>query len=165
MRRVAIVADTHVPSRASEVPEWVADEIRQTDHTIHAGDFDSKPAYDRIVDLADGNLTAVRGNMGPAGLAVPSVATLEVEGATFVVTHGTGSPDGWHRRVVSTVREGAGADAIAVAGHTHELVDTTIDGTRVCNPGSATGASPADRETMLVATAEDGDVAVEPRSE
>ncbi|TYL38307.1 YfcE family phosphodiesterase [Natronococcus pandeyae] len=161
MSRIAIVADTHVPSRATGVPDWIADEIERSDHTIHAGDFDSVQTYERVRELTGGDLTSVRGNMDPPTLEVPSVATLEIEGTTFVVTHGTGSPDGWHQRVASTAREEAGPDAIAVAGHTHEIVDTTIDGIRVLNPGSATGASPADRETMLVATVDDGDVTVE----
>lgn len=63
--------------------------------------------------------------------------------------------------MASTARKEAGSNAVAVAGHTHEVVDATVDGVRVLNPGSATGTSPADRETMLVATVEDGDVSVE----
>ncbi len=105
------------------------------------------------------------GNADPASLEVPSVATLEAGKTTFVATHGTGSPVGWYQRVVETAREQAGSDAIAVAGHTHEVVDTTVDGVRVLDPGSATGANPADRETMLVATVDNGDVAVETLTE
>lgn len=165
MSRIAIVADTHVPSRATGVPDWITDEIEQSDHTIHAGDFDSVQAYERVQELTGGDLTSVRGNMDPASLEVSSVTTLEIEEVTFVVTHGTGSPAGWHQRVVETAREQVGSDAIAVAGHTHEVVDTTIDGIRVLNPGSATGASPADRETMLVATVDGDDVTVETLTE
>lgn len=91
---------------------------------------------------------------------------LEVGGVTFVVTHGTGSPRGWHERVVEVARSeiDGDQDPVAVAGHTHEVVDTTVDGVRVLNPGSATGASPAGRATMLVATVEDGSLAVEERT-
>lgn len=62
MQQIAIIADTHVPSRESALPEWVVDELERADHTIHAGDFASRQAYDRIVALANRNLTAVRGN-------------------------------------------------------------------------------------------------------
>ncbi|SDR39851.1 metallophosphoesterase family protein [Natronobacterium texcoconense] len=163
MKRVAIVSDTHVPSRASEIPDWIADEIRQADHTIHAGDFDSRRAYDRIEELADGNLTCARGNMDPATLEVPSAAVKRLEDVTFVVTHGTGSPEGWHRRVTETAdgKTDSDVDPVVVAGHTHEVVDTTVDGTRVLNPGSATGASPANRESMFVATVDGTDLEVE----
>ncbi|WP_339105607.1 metallophosphoesterase family protein [Haloterrigena salinisoli] len=184
MPRIAIVSDTHVPSRERTIPDWVVDEIERADRTIHAGDFDSSETYERLVDLAGGpsSLTAVRGNVDPATLDVPTTATLTVGGVTFVVTHGTGSPRGWLERVVEIVRGEAGADAdpVAVAGHTHEVVDTVVDsderdaaggrtasgdGIRVLNPGSATGASPADRATMLVATVEDGSLAVEERTD
>ncbi|QRV13408.1 metallophosphoesterase family protein [Haloterrigena salifodinae] len=171
MPHIAIVSDTHVPSRERSIPDWVVDEIERADHAIHAGDFDSNECYRRIVDLAGGpaSLTAVRGNTDPATLELPRTATLEVSGVTFVVTHGTGSPSGWHDRVVETARgetdRESNDDLLAVAGHTHEIVDTTVDGVRVLNPGSATGASPADRATMLVATVEDGSLAVEERTD
>ncbi|WP_265109119.1 metallophosphoesterase family protein [Halosolutus halophilus] len=166
MSRIAIIADTHVPTRARAIPDWVAAEIRRADHAIHAGDFDSNESYDRVVDLADGDLTAVRGNVDPATLDLPNAATVDLGGATFVVTHGTGSPAGWHDRVVDAARAetGSSADPIAVAGHTHEVVDTIVDGVRVLNPGSATGASPADRATMFVATVDDGSLAVDLRT-
>lgn len=163
MQRVAIVSDTHVPSRASEVPGWVTDEIQGADHTIHAGDFDSKRAYDRIEELADGSLVCARGNVDPATLEAPAAAARRIEGVTFVVTHGTGSPDGWHERVLETAnsKTDPDVDPVVVAGHTHEVVDTTVDGTRVLNPGSATAATPADRATMYVATVADGDLELE----
>lgn len=170
MPRVAIVSDTHVPTREPSIPDWVRDEIERADHAIHAGDFDSNGTYERVVDLAGsaGDLTAVRGNVDPATLDVPSTATLEIGGVTFAVTHGSGSPSGWADRVVETARGEVDASedgVVAVAGHTHEVVDTTVDGVRVLNPGSATGASPADRATMLVATVDDGSLAVERRTE
>ena len=160
MPRVAIISDTHVPSRAAGIPDWVAGELEAADHVIHAGDFDSPRAYDRIEELADGDLTAARGNVDPAALDLPTATTLEVAGVTFVVTHGTGRPSGWHDRVAGTVRETAEPDAVGVAGHTHEVVDETVDGVRLLNPGSATGASPADRETMFVADVEGDDLEV-----
>lgn len=166
MPRVAIVSDTHVPSRERAVPDWVGDELERADHVIHAGDFDSRRAYDRIAALANGNLTAVRGNTDPPTLEVPHADTLEVGGVTFAVTHGSGSSTGWTRRVIETARaEAATAEPVAIAGHTHEVVDTTVEAVRVLNPGSATGAAPADRATMYVATVADGELTVELRTE
>ena len=183
MTRNAIVSDTHVPTREPELPAWVVTEIKAADHTIHAGDFESFGAYERIVDLTGGELTAVRGNVDPATLDVPTTATLEIDGVTFVVTHGDGSSGDWRERVVETAREEAGADAestlVAVAGHTHEVVDETVafdefrpadEGhaagrVRVLNPGSATGAAPTTRVTMYVATVDDGDLTVELRTD
>lgn len=166
MPRVAIISDTHVPTRADEVPSWVVDELGRADHTIHAGDFDSRKAYGRIESLANG-LTAVRGNTDSPTIDLPRIATVEIGGVTFAVTHGSGSPTGWAQRVVETVGAESGdrdRDPVAVAGHTHEVVDETVDGTQILNPGSATGAAPADRTSMYVATVEDGEVTVDLRT-
>jgi putative phosphoesterase len=153
---IAIVSDTHIPSRATRIPDTFRERIRDADHVLHAGDFDSKGALADVRDLAP-ELTAVHGNMDPQ-VGLPSVATVDLGGVTFVLTHGTGSPRGWHDRVAATVREETprGESGVGVAGHTHEVVDETHGEVRLLNPGSATGAAPADRTTMLTAEAVDG---------
>jgi putative phosphoesterase len=158
---VALISDTHIPSRAQRIPDAFRERLRSADHVIHAGDFDSKGTLADVRDLAS-ELTAVAGNMDPR-VGLPTVATVELGGVEFVVTHGTGSKHGYEQRVANTVREHAETDtAVGVSGHTHERLDTTRDGVRLLNPGSATGASPASRTTMLTATVADGtlDVAV-----
>jgi len=156
---VAIVSDTHVPSRIARIPDWVRDELRGADHVVHAGDFDSADALATVEDLAS-DLTAVSGNTD-VDLGLPAVQTVTLGGVEFVVTHGTGSPVGYEDRVAETVREHAGpGPTVGVAGHTHRVLDTTVDGRRLLNPGSATGAPPATQVTLLSATVEDGDLAV-----
>lgn len=61
MQNMALVSDTHIPTRASEIPGPFAERICGVDHVIHAGDFVSEAAFDTIADLADGALTAVEG--------------------------------------------------------------------------------------------------------
>jgi putative phosphoesterase len=164
--RLAIISDTHVPARADAIPGWVADEVRRADHVVHAGDVQDAATLDRVRGLASG-LTAVRGNVDP-DLGLPSTATVAAGGVTVVVTHGTGDRAGYERRVARTVKEHAGdgadgpapANAVGVAGHTHEPLDTVHDGVRILNPGSATGANPAERTTMLTAEASGGDLDV-----
>lgn len=157
---LAIVADSHIPSRARRIPDPFRERIRATDHVIHAGDFDSESALADAQDLAPA-LTAVSGNMDPR-LGLPAVATVEIDGVSFAVTHGTGSPRNYEKRVASVAREHTeAADPVAVAGHTHEPLDTTYQGIRVLNPGSVTGAPPADRPTMMTATVEGGELDVE----
>jgi putative phosphoesterase len=156
---IAIVSDTHVPSRIARIPDWVRDRLRTADHVVHAGDFDSADALATVEDVAS-DLTAVSGNTDVA-LGLPAVETVTLGGVEFVVTHGTGSPVGYEDRVAETVREHAGpGPTVGVAGHTHRVLDTTADGLRLLNPGSATGAPPATRVTMLTATAEDGALSV-----
>jgi putative phosphoesterase len=157
---VAIVADSHIPSRAQRIPEPFRERIRAADHVLHTGDFDSDGALADVKDLAPA-LTAVSGNMDPR-LSLPAVATVALGGVEFVLTHGTGSPRGYEKRVAGTARDHADTDnPVAVAGHTHEVLDTTHGDVRILNPGSVTGARPASRPTMLTATAEDGRLDVE----
>ena len=155
---VALISDTHIPSRANRIPDAFRERIAAADHVVHAGDFDSEGALSNVRALA-ARLTAVGGNMDPR-IGLPDRATVELGGVTFVVTHGTGSKRGYEDRVANIVREEAGAGAVGVSGHTHEVMDATHGGVRLLNPGSATGAAPADRATMLTATVRDGELDV-----
>ncbi|MFB6307981.1 MAG: metallophosphoesterase family protein [Haloarculaceae archaeon] len=156
--QVAIISDTHIPSRATEMPADFRERVRAADHVIHAGDFDSKGAYADIDDLAP-EMTAVRGNMDP-GIGLPRSTTVELGGVTFAVTHGTGSPHGYEDRVAELARANADEPRVGVAGHTHEVLDTVHGGVRLLNPGSATGASPASRATMMTAAVDAGEIDV-----
>lgn len=158
---VAVVSDTHVPSRAEGIPEWVKERVRNADHTIHAGDFDSEAAYETVEELSGGKLTAARGNADPLSLGLPEVATLEASDTTFVVTHGTGSREGYRERVAETAKGEVDGPAVGVSGHTHEVLNEDVAGVRLLNPGSATGATPADRATMMTVEIAQGAVRVE----
>jgi len=149
---VAIVSDSHIPSRAQTIPAPFRERIREADHVLHAGDFDSEGALADAMDLA-AELTAVSGNMDP-GLGLPATATVELGGVGFVLTHGTGPTRGYEQRVAEVVREEGGD--VGVSGHTHEVLDTVRDGVRLLNPGSVTGAAPAERATMMTADVTDG---------
>jgi len=157
--QVAILSDTHVPSRASAVPEWVLEELAAADHVIHAGDFDSRETLSVIEDAAPA-LTAVSGNLDPDGLGLPETATVEIGGVEFVVTHGTGPPSGYEQRVRETVIEHGSTGAVGVSGHSHRVMEATVGGVRLLNPGSATGADPAEETTMMRADLE-GELTVE----
>lgn len=154
---IAIVADSHIPGRAKTIPEPFLDHIRGADHVVHAGDFNSIAAYERFHELA-AQLTAVPGNMDSSSLPLPRVATFERAEVKFVVTHGDGAAGDYETHVADVAR-GQGGD-VAIAGHTHAVLDTTVDGVRVLNPGSVTGAAPARRATMMTVIAEDGEVDV-----
>ncbi|AWB27216.1 metallophosphoesterase family protein [Halococcoides cellulosivorans] len=155
---VAIVSDAHIPSRATEIPDSAKERLRDADHVICAGDFDSTDGYARFVDLAP-RMTAVAGNTDPRSLDLPDVATVELEGVTFVVTHG----DGLARYAMGLAdlaeREAPDADRlVAVAGHTHDVLDERVQSVRIVNPGSVTGAAPARRATLCHATVANGEI-------
>lgn len=156
--QVAIVSDSHVPGRADEIPDEVLNACEDADMTAHAGDFTSSEAYDAFD--ATGKLVSVHGNMDRVS-GLPGTENFTAGGVEFVVTHGTGSPAGYEDRVVEEARSEAGEDAVAVCGHTHKVMDEVHDGVRLLNPGSCTGAPPADRATMMLAEAKGGNLNVD----
>jgi hypothetical protein len=162
MPTVAVLSDTHCYHDPGEaVPGWVQERIAAADHTIHAGDFVTPTALDFFREHTRG-LTAVRGNADVAGVDLPEVATLSVGGVTVAVTHPLGVGDAsldeaaYERAVLEAVREHAPGADVAVAGHTHRVLDRRVDGIRLVNPGSASAALPADRATMLTLAVGDG---------
>jgi putative phosphoesterase len=158
--RVAILSDTHLP--AATLPDWVADALEPADHTIHLGDFLTARAHFELRVLAGGEMTAVRGNRDPR-LSLASVETVDVGGVRFVCTHGhdLGRGEAYERALVDLAADHDAA--VAVAGHTHRVLDTVRDGVRLLNPGSATGAPPAEAASILVADCESGALTVECR--
>ena len=154
---IAVVSDSHIPGRAKAVPEPFLARVREADHVVHAGDFNSLAAYESFRERAPG-LIAVTGNIDPSSLPLPRVATFERAGVRFVVVHGDGARGGYESHVAGVAREEGGD--VAIAGHTHSVLDATVEGVRVLNPGSVTGAAPARRATMMTVVAEDGELDV-----
>ena len=156
MTQLAVISDTHIPERADAIPSGFEDRIAAADHVVHAGDFTTPDVLDAVRGMASGPVTAVYGNMDPRNLDLPAVDTLSVDGATFVVTHGTGDLETYEERVAGIVTDEAGEDAIGISGHTHQVLDGVVDGVRLLNPGSVTGAAPATGTTMMTVDV-DGD--------
>lgn len=161
--RLLVMGDTHVPSRASVIPEWVREEMVAADHVIHTGDFDSAEALATVRELAPA-LTAVTGNIDPVTLGLPEVTTLDAGGVRFVVTHGHHGTGGYDEHVAAVTDANAGdGPAVGVSGHTHQRRDAVVDGYRLLNPGSATGADPAPDASIMILDVADGDLNVELR--
>lgn len=160
MPTVAIVSDSHVPDREQTIPEAFRERIASADHVIHAGDFTDPEVLADVRDLA-ADLTAVHGNMDPGDVDLPSVDTVTVGSVTFGVTHGTvRSLDDWYDAVADVARDHADEPRVGVGGHTHQVADEVHEEVRVLNPGSVTGADPAQRATMMTAEVTDGDLDV-----
>ncbi|WP_256298437.1 metallophosphoesterase family protein [Haloarchaeobius salinus] len=158
--QVAIISDSHIPDREESIPAALRERIATADHVLHAGDFTSTDTLATVRELAS-ELTAVHGNVDGDDIDLPSVASVELGGVTFVVTHGTvRSLEDWYDTIAETAREHADEPRVGVGGHTHRLEDLVHDGVRLLNPGSVTGADPATAATMLTAEVEAGEVEV-----
>jgi putative phosphoesterase len=159
-QRLVLVADTHVPKRARDLPEELWRAIESADLVVHAGDWVEEPLLDAF-EARSRRLLAVHGNNDGAGLRrrLPEVARDTVAGVRLAVVHETGPAGGRERRCEEAYAEGAD---LLVFGHSHIPWDTTTaSGLRLLNPGS-----PTDRRrqpfctymTLTVAEGRVGDV-------
>jgi uncharacterized protein len=151
--RLLLVADTHVPKRARQLPEPVWQAVDRADVVFHAGDWVEEPLLDEFEARAR-RLVAVYGNNdGPAlRRRLPEVAEVELEGLRFAVVHETGAAQGRERRCAQRFPE---ADVL-VFGHSHIPWDTTAStGLRLLNPGSPTDRRRQPYCTYLTLTVRD----------
>jgi len=151
--RLLLVADTHVPKRARQLPEPVWQAVDRADVVFHAGDWVEEPLLDEFEARAR-RLVAVYGNNdGPAlRRRLPEVAEVDLEGLRFAVVHETGAAQGRERRCAQRFPE---ADVL-VFGHSHIPWDTTAStGLRLLNPGSPTDRRRQPYCTYLTLTVRD----------
>lgn len=151
--RLLLIADTHLPRRAKDLPDQVWREVDRADLVVHAGDWTTVDLLERLATRAD--VLGCWGNNDGADLraALPEVARRTVEGVRLAVVHETGDARGREGRAGSAYRD---VDLL-VFGHSHIPWDTTTTGgLRLLNPGSPTDRRRQPVCTFMTATAEEG---------
>ncbi len=134
--RLLLLADTHIPRRARDLPASVWDEVASADVVMHAGDWVSPELLDEL-ETRSARLVACWGNNdGPQLRArLPECAETTLAGLRFTIVHETGAASGREERMS---RRYPGCDVL-VFGHSHIPWDsTTRTGLRLLNPGSPT---------------------------
>jgi uncharacterized protein len=152
--RLVLTSDTHLPSRARDLPSVLWDAIDRADVVIHAGDWTSEELLDRLEARA-ARLIGVFGNNDHGALRdrLPEVARVRLGGLRFAVVHETGAKEGRERRADLAYPE----TDVLVFGHSHIPWDTVSPrGMRLLNPGSPTDRRRMPRATFLTATVGDG---------
>lgn len=152
--RLLLVADTHVPKRASDLPAEVWAAVDLADVVVHAGDWVEASLLDKV-DQRARHLVGVWGNNdGPAlRERLPEVARVVIGGVRLAVVHETGSAAGREARCAAAYPD----TDVLVFGHSHIPWDTTTDtGLRLLNPGSPTDRRRQPHGTYLTAKAAAG---------
>ncbi len=152
--RLLLIADTHLPKRARDLPAQVWDEVAAADLVVHAGDWVDLATLERLQEGAAELLACWGNNDGPELRSrLPEVARSEVEGLRLGVVHETGPAAGRERRM-----EEAYPDLdVLVFGHSHIPWDTTTPrGLRLLNPGSPTDRRRQPTFTWMTVEAADG---------
>jgi uncharacterized protein len=134
--RLLLLADTHVPVRARDLPDDVWRAVDDADVVIHAGDWVNVGLLD-VLQRRSRQLIGCHGNNDGALLRerLPEVARNDLGGLSFAVVHETGPATGRESRCDKLY---PGVDVL-VFGHSHIPWDsTTPGGMRLLNPGSPT---------------------------
>lgn len=131
-----LLADTHVPTRARDLPAAVWAQVEAADLVVHAGDWVDLSLLDALEERSRALLACWGNNDGPALRArLPEVAAATLEGVRVAVVHETGGAAGRERRADVQYPD---VDLL-VFGHSHIPWDsTTPGGMRLLNPGSPT---------------------------
>ncbi len=154
MTRMLLLADTHLPKRARDLPAEVWEQVDAADVVVHAGDWVDVATLDRLEERSRRLLACWGNNDGPELRArLPEVARATVGGVRFAVVHETGPKQGREARCEAAYPE---VDVL-VFGHSHIPWDTTAaGGLRLLNPGSPTDRRRQPHCTYLTLTAQDG---------
>jgi len=132
--RILVIADTHIPRVASDMPQRIYEEIPGVDMVLHAGDIVEGEFLEKLKSLKE--TRAVCGNMDSLNLQHSLNAREIIQAGRFKIglTHGHGG----QRDIITNVgREFEDVDAI-VFGHSHSPVNLVKDGVLFFNPGSPT---------------------------
>jgi uncharacterized protein len=151
--RLLLLADTHVPARARDLPAevWVA--VDHADMVIHAGDWVDVSLLDRLEARARRVIGVCGNNAGPELQArLPELAKINLRGVRIVVVHETGRRTGREARADLAYPD----TDLLVFGHGHIPWDSvTPGGLRLLNPGSPTDRRGQPACTYLTATVDD----------
>ena len=152
--RLVLIADTHVPKRARDLPEQLWSAIDAADVVVHAGDWVDIALLDALESRSARLLACYGNNDGPALRArLPEVAMADLDGVRVAVVHETGPAAGRTERCAARFPD----TDVLVFGHSHIPWDSTAPGgLRLLNPGSPTDRRRQPFRTYLTATVEQG---------
>jgi putative phosphoesterase len=154
---LVLLADTHVPKRAKDLPEQVWAAVDNADVVFHAGDWVEAALLDEF-ERRSKRLLAVHGNNDGPELRrrLPETATATLDGVRFAMVHETGPATGRELRCEALYPD---ADVL-VFGHSHIPWDTVSPrGLRLLNPGSPTDRRRQPACTYMQAVLDDGALA------
>lgn len=156
--QLLVMADTHLPRRARDLPGQLWREVELADVVMHAGDWVSVDLLDRLQARSRRLVGCYGNNDGPQlRERLPEVARVELAGVRFAVVHETGDRTGRERRCDAHFRGDLDPVDVLVFGHSHIPWDTvTAGGLRLLNPGSPTDRRRQPHCSYLTAQVRDG---------
>ncbi|MCX8094382.1 MAG: YfcE family phosphodiesterase [Candidatus Goldbacteria bacterium] len=135
IRSIGILSDSHIPTRAKEIPKSVFEMFKNTDLIIHCGDIITQ---DIIIELNEIAPTySVKGNMDPDDITFPTELILKInERFVFCISHGNGDPFSLKHRLYKKFQ--IYKPDIIIFGHSHISENSKYNNVIMFNPGSCT---------------------------
>jgi len=135
--RIGVIADTHIPDRAMQIPKQVLDDFKNADMLIHAGDLVELSVIETMKKACP-DVKVVCGNMDGLEVrkAFPEKEIIKVGNYKIGIIHGYGPPN----KLIDTLNEVFKNDTVdmIVYGHSHIGVVENIGNIIYFNPGSPT---------------------------
>ncbi|MFX0025939.1 MAG: metallophosphoesterase family protein [Candidatus Hermodarchaeota archaeon] len=152
---IGVLSDTHVPHRASSVPEKVLDDFkkRNVDYVFHLGDFTSVEVYETLINIfGKDKVIAIHGNMDSdpnLRKILPDKLELDIFSHKILLIHGMGGPNMIVRRLIKKLDLPNANYDIVIFGHTHRPVNEKENGILFFNPGTTT---PIDNRLTVISS-------------
>jgi hypothetical protein len=136
IKKIGVISDTHIPSKASSLPAEIIEHFKNTDLILHAGDLETLEVISALKKISK-NVIAVHGNMDPQTVTstLPSKLTIKINDFKISLIHGSGPPEGIRERIAAEFSDKP--DCI-VFGHTHKPFNEIENNILFFNPGSPT---------------------------
>ena len=144
---IGVLSDTHIPERASQIPNTVLKLFNDVDMILHAGDLVSMDVLKKLEEIAPTHCS--QGNMDRAyGLKIPKNVYLEIEELKIGLNHGEVYPKGDTQQLKYIALE-LGVEVL-ITGHTHRPFIKEVGDVLLLNPGSPTVPRLSDPSIMLL---------------
>lgn len=147
---VSVLADTHIPKRAKDLPSEAYKLIEKSDAIIHAGDILTSDFLARLSKILP--VYAVLGN-NDIGVTLPETLELELDGVNIAIIHDSGPRTGRRNRMKKRFPKAR----IVIYGHSHIPDCSDEDGLLLFNPGSPTDRRRQPEHTMGLLKIAEGD--------
>lgn len=150
--KIAVLSDTHIPTRLGALPGRVYEICAECDLILHSGDMVDLSVIHDLQRFA--SVKAVHGNMDPYELRnmYPESLKLELEGYKICMTHGAGSRFRIESRILD--RFISEKPDIVIFGHSHVYHSDVKNGVLRLNPGAV--CESMKRRSMALLVLENG---------
>jgi putative phosphoesterase len=150
-----VLADTHIPRRASHLPEQLFPYLKRADLILHGGDLIEASLLDELALYAP--VRAVRGNVDLPEVDLPETLEFYLGGVRVAMVHDSGRREGRRRRLARRFPDAR----VIVFGHSHVPFLEDEDGLLLLNPGSPTDKRRQPRHTFALLRVEEGQARAE----